>query len=54
MTRATLRIDGVSAYIRRHSCTCSGVRAGGHQCLLPSALARSKPAFIRSLVDSTW
>ena len=46
MTRATLRIDGVSAYIRRHSCTCSGVRAGGHQCLLSSALARSKPAFI--------
>ena len=53
MMRATRRIDGVSAYIRRHSYTCSGVRAGGRPGLLPSAMARSRPALIRSLVDST-
>ena len=54
MTGATLRMDGVTANLRRHSCPCSSVRAGGRQRLLPSALPHSKRGFILLLVDSTW
>ena len=43
-----------TAYIRRLSRTCSGVRSGGRPGSLPSALAGSRPAFIRSLSNSTW
>ena len=45
---ATRFTVGVSANIRLHSFTWSGVSAGD----LPSALARSRPAFIHSLVES--
>ena len=50
--RATRLTDEFSANIRLHSFTWSGVSAGGRPGGLPSALARSWPTLIHSLVES--
>ena len=52
ITLATRLTDGFSANIRLHSFARSGVSAGGRPGGLPSALARSWQAFMRSLVES--